>query len=297
MDLDETRTLLALAEEESVTGAAERLGVSRATVRRRLAALEERVGVALARSTESGVQLTAAGLVYARHAVGPVRELDAVAQLAERAGQEPSGYLDVALPVGASGRLGPIFVRRVLERWPRLHVRLRATSDPIAHLAHGADAAISLTLPSTGELVVQSIGRVTLGLYASERYVERCGKPRTLDDLADHTLMHAITDADARDLDGLERVAWPLKAGGEVRITPRILSTDAEFIRACVHDGMGIAVLPSYAALPLQRLLPRVIGDASTVWGVTTHAGAQLPRVRAGLEIATQILANTPSSD
>ena len=49
MDLDETRTLLALAEEGSVSGAAERMGVSRATVRRRLAALEARVGVSLAR--------------------------------------------------------------------------------------------------------------------------------------------------------------------------------------------------------------------------------------------------------
>ena len=139
MDLDETRTLLALAEEGSVSGAAERMGVSRATVRRRLAALEARVGVSLARSTEAGVELTAAGELYARHARAPVRELEAIGQLAERAGQDPAGTLDVALPVGASRRLGPLFVRRLLTAWPDLRVRLRATPDPVQHLSHGAE--------------------------------------------------------------------------------------------------------------------------------------------------------------
>lgn len=291
MDLDETRTLLALAEEGSVSGAAERLGVSRATVRRRLAALEERVGVSLARSTEAGVELTAAGEVYARHAAAPVRELEAVAQLAERAGQHPAGILDVALPVGASRRLGPLFVRRLLTAWPELRLRLRATPDPVKHLDYGADAALTLTLPTAGELVVQAVGRITTGLYGSADYVARMGKPRSLSDLAHHTLLHTILDADAdvHTLASQDQATWPLRDGGGVSVSPHILSTDNEFVQGCVADGMGIAVLPDYTAAGLVPLLPRLVGNANTVWAVTTHAGAHLPRVRAGIEVAAEL--------
>jgi DNA-binding transcriptional LysR family regulator len=294
VDLDETRTLLALADARSVSGAAERLGVSRATVRRRLAALEGRVGVSLARSTEAGVELTAAGALYARHAGGPVRELDAIGRLAERAGQDPTGCLDVAMPVGASRRLGPLFVRRLLDAWPDLRVRLRATPDPVSHLDSGADAALTLTLPATGELVVQAIGRITTGLYGSPAYVARAGKPRSLSDLTQHALMHTILDGDGdpQTLAERDEATWPLRDGGDVRVTPRILSTDNEFIQACVADGLGIAILPTYLGADLVPLLPRVVGNASTVWAVTTHAGAHLPRVRAGLQVAAQLFAD-----
>lgn len=294
MDLDETRTLLALAEEGSVSGAAERLGVSRATVRRRLAALEERVGVSLARSTEAGAELTAAGELYARHAAAPVRELEAIAQLAEQAGQDPAGVLDVALPVGASRRLGPLFARGLLTKWPELRMRMRATPDPVKHLDHGADAALTLTLPTGGELVVQAIGRITAGLYGSPDYVARMGKPRSLGDLAQHTLLHTILDADAtpHTLSEQSQVTWPLRDGGDVSVTPRILSNDNEFIQGCVADGMGISILPDYTAEGLVPLLPRLVGNATTVWAVTTHAGAHLPRVRAGIEVAAQLFAD-----
>ncbi|MBK6576181.1 MAG: hypothetical protein IPG17_08290 [Sandaracinaceae bacterium] len=74
-------------------------------------------------------------------------------------------------------------------------------------------------------------------------------------------------------------------------VTPRIHSTDNEFIQGCVADGMGIAILPDYAARGLVPLLSDAVGLAATVWGVTTRAGTHLPRVRAGLEVAAQLFA------
>lgn len=287
MDLDETRTLIVLAAEGSVSGAAARLGVSRATVRRRLAALEARVGVPLAGTTEAGVELTLAGEIYAEHAAGPVRELDAAADLALTAGHEPLGCLDVALPVGTAACLGPLFVRGLLATWPALRVRVRSSSHPVGELDDGADAALCMTLPPTGEWVTQSVGQAYTGLYASQRYLDRVGAPETIEALGDHTLLHTISAA--MESAGPE-VLWPLRAGGHVRVTPQAVSNDMEFIDACVRDGLGITLKPTFAAGELVPLLPELVGDQRTVWGVTTRAGAQLPRVRAAVEAASHIL-------
>ena len=117
---------------------------------------------------------------------------------------------------------------------------------------------------------------------------------RSLSDLAHHTLLHTILDADAdvHTLASQDQATWPLRDGGDVSVTPRILSNDNEFIQGCVADGMGISILPDYTAEGLVPLLPRLVGNATTVWAVTTHAGAHLPRVRAGIEVAAQLFAD-----
>ena len=121
----------------------------------------------------------------------------------------------------------------------------------------------------------------------------RAGKPRSLAELAQHTLLHTILDGhDPRAVGEHDEVSWPLREGGDVRVTPRVLSTDNEFIHSCVADGMGIAILPTFASEGLVPVLPRLVGSSSTVWAVTTRAGTHLPRVRAGLEVAAQLFSD-----
>jgi len=284
MDLDQTRALLAVASTGSISGAAQRLEVARPTIRRRLAALEEQLGTAVAVADESGVSLTEAGELYAAHAAGLVRDHDALRELVSHVGDEPRGRVDVALPIGLAGPLAPAFLKLALRRWPKLRFRIRSTVDPVAELYRGADGAITMSLPRDGDLVVRSLGRVRFGLYASPAYVREHGTPRNCAALEQHTLLHALVE-------GTPPVAWPLLSGGTVAVEPTVIASDAEFIRTCVDNGDGIGLLPSFAAPNLTPVLPTVIGSRRPLWTATTRAGAALPRLSHLMEASLAFLA------
>ena len=284
MDLDQTRALLAVAETGSISGAATELGVARPTIRRRLAALEQALGTAVAVADESGVTLTEAGRMYAEHGAALVRDHDALCELIGQNSDEPRGLIDVALPIGAAGPLAPAFLRLALQRWPKLRYRIRSTVDPVAEIYRGADAALTMSLPQTGDLVVRSLGRFRTGLYASASYIERHGAPRTSAALAEHTLLHALVE-------GSPPIEWPLLSGGTLAVEPTVIASDAEFIRTCVHDGDGIGLLPKFAALDLVPVLPTVVGTLQPLWSVTTRAGAAMPRLQQLLDASLEFLA------
>ena len=87
MNLDELRAFLAVAELGSMAAAAERLGLSRATLRRRVNALEARAGVDLFERDHQGARLTLAGAVLQRRGAALLDESQAL--LRSLSGYEP----------------------------------------------------------------------------------------------------------------------------------------------------------------------------------------------------------------
>lgn len=295
MDLDETRTLIALDTAGTVSAAAAQLQVSRATVRRRLAALEARVGVPLAISNDEGVVLTPAGALFVREALPHVRELDALADAAACAGREPMGCLDLSITAGAASPLGPRFAASLLERYPALTLRIRASANPLAELDRGADVAFAFKLPEQGEFRTRAVGSIGFGLYASTEYVERFGAPRSVKELREHPCLQTLTIAELSELPGVQTGSWPLRRGGVFEFVPRISSPDGAFIRACVLNGQGIGLLPPADAADLVPLLPRVVGVQQRIWAISTQSALLLPRVAACFEVAGALLDETQS--
>jgi len=111
MDLEERRAFLDVVETGSFLAAADSLGVSRTTLRRRVEALEARTGVPLLKSTSTGIVLTEAGTVLARRGRIMMQETNALLTTIREVGRAPSGVLRVALP----GALPPHLLART--RW------------------------------------------------------------------------------------------------------------------------------------------------------------------------------------
>lgn len=288
MDLSHAETLIALADTGSVTAAAEALGVARPTIRRRVRALEERVGRRLVIISGSGAAMTDAGALYVEHARPLARDHQTLMELVAHGEEHLSGLVHAALPTGAPGPMTPEFLAMALELWPNVRVHLRSTEDPVLEIYRGAQVAFSLTLPTDDELVVSSVGHVRFGLFASAAYLRRHPAPTSPAELEHHTLWHA-------SLGRLWPDHLPLCDGREHAITPRAKITDVSVVRAGVARGAAMGLLPEYMAEGLTQVLGREIGATRHVWCVTTRVGAELPTVR-HLQRAVREFLRTKSS-
>ncbi len=155
MDLEwnDVRLFLAVAEHGSLTEAARRLKVGQATVSRRLAELEERLGYALFQRGVEGATLTAQGehwLTPARHMAEWAGEL---AHAAERSDAEPSGVVRVSAPPGVAYDFVAPFARKLRERHPKLMLEVLSKVEYVDLTRREADLALRTRAPTQRDLV------------------------------------------------------------------------------------------------------------------------------------------------
>jgi DNA-binding transcriptional LysR family regulator len=183
---DEIRTAYHVARMGTVSGAAEVLGVHHATVIRHVDALEGRLGVKLFQRHARGYTATEAGLDLLQVAQATD---DQFAQLVSRIkgrGDEVTGELVVTSLPAISPLVSPVLVRFQQEN-PGLVVRF-ITGERVLRLEYG-EAHVAVRAgprPDQPDNVVQPFHHLRVGLFASESYVARKGRPATDADLADH---------------------------------------------------------------------------------------------------------------
>ncbi|MDP2579051.1 LysR family transcriptional regulator [Shimia thalassica] len=183
---DEIRTAYQVARMGTVSGAAEVLGVHHATVIRHIDALEAKLGVKLFQRHARGYTPTEAGEDMLR--VGKATD-DQFSQLEGRikgGGDAMSGELVVTSLESMSPLLVPVLTE-FQEAHPDIVVRY-LTGTRLFRLEYG-EAHVALRAgPAPEELdnVVQSLGRLEIGLFAGAAYIDKHGLPESEDDLAGH---------------------------------------------------------------------------------------------------------------
>lgn len=282
MDLEELRAFLAVVETGSFLGAERSLKMPRATVRRRVDALEARAGVSLIMKTRDGVTATEAGTVLAFRGREMIQEATALVASIREIGQEPSGMLRVALPVGLPPHaLVPAF-SAVREAYPRLSVHARFSSDPMSGLLDDVDVALHFG-PQTpsGPWLSFELLRLQEHLLAHPAYLARHGTPTTLEALRRHTLF-------AWESPGADPRVWPLRSGASFSVEPRLIASDIHVLRQCVLAGLGMALLPD-APLPdpgaddvgVVRVMGEEVGRTRALHAVVPKVLSEVPKVKA----------------
>ena len=126
MDLGDVRAFLEVADAGGVSPAARRLGVSKSIVSRRLARVEQALGVQLLSRTTHGAVLTEAGATFRGHAARMAAELDSAQEAISPAG-DLRGLLRIAAPASfGPTHLAPVFAE-LARRHPLLHVHARTS--------------------------------------------------------------------------------------------------------------------------------------------------------------------------
>lgn len=248
-----------VAELGSFSRAAEKLGLPKSTVSRRLAGLEQRLGERLLLRTTRRQTMTEFGLLLLEHARQVVAEVDAVAALSEHRQSAPSGRLRVSMPSDFANLLLADALAVFAATHRGIVLELDLSPRRVDLLGEGFDVAIRVGgLPDDAMLAARRLSKLTIGLYASAGYLAEIGHPASPEDLVRHNAVGLL------GLNG-EPVIWTLRCG-EVRwegLPPgRIIANSPEFLIHMARAGAGIAAVPDAFALAdvrkglLHRVLP-----------------------------------------
>lgn len=189
LDWDHYRTLLAVLQEGSQSGAARALGVSQPTVGRHIESLEQAAGKPLFLRSHQGLLPTETALSMRAHAETMAASAAALARTASAAGDAPEGKVRISASEVIGLEVLPPILAGLQERYPRLTIEL-SLSDAIEDLLkQEADIAVRMVAPTQGALVSRRIGDIPLGFHAHRRYLERHGTPESVEELASHRLI------------------------------------------------------------------------------------------------------------
>jgi DNA-binding transcriptional LysR family regulator len=272
-----------IVEAKSLSRAAAELGVPRATIGRRLARLEERLGVRLLRRTTRALALTDAGDAFYRHAR---IVLDAVEQ-AEASVRTSDKVVRGTLRVATPPMLDPSFNALVCDfarAYPEVRIYIDGSSRYVDLLREGYDVALRAGTELEPGLVARTLSRTSAVAVAAPAYLAASGTPRKARDLRTHRCLVGMQG-------GLAQTHWPKAGGGKISVEGSLVSNDITLLIDAAVRGLGIAVLPTLLVGELLecgalvRVLPQLINAESRVSVVYQEKELLPPQVRAFIDV------------
>lgn len=232
-----------VVEEGSLSAGARALGMPIATVSRRIAELEDKLGAELLLRSPRGLTLTDTGQTYV---AACRRILEEVAEAERNASGEftaPRGVLTMTAPI-VFGRLHVLpAVTAFLRAFPDVDVRLELTDRPVNLHEEHLDLAVRIGPLADSMFIARRVGEVRRIVCASPGYLDQRGRPETPADLA--------------KLDGISFLGltspqdWRFGAGRQERTVPvhsRLVVNTAEAAIDAAVDGLGFTRVLSYQA-------------------------------------------------
>ncbi len=303
MNLSDLHTFSLVGATGTISGAAQRLGVPKSTVSRRVRRLEDALGTELLRRTARSVTLTKAGEALLRRTQPALQELENAKQALLQSDTEPSGTLRLTTtPSFGQSHEVIACVREFGVTYPKIRVDMVLTMRVVNLIEEGFDVGLLLhptgELPGSALLMSRHLLNFRWGIYGSPDYLSQMGAPESVEELEDHRMaIHPVVDRAAKqpwhrkgqptsDQLGFDGARW--------------LVDDSVALERLALAGAGLVVLETMAADPLVtkgeliRVLPeyeRQSGTASLVWPASRHLA---PRVRAFIQCAVEHFAGEP---
>jgi DNA-binding transcriptional LysR family regulator len=282
-----------VADAGSFSRAAERMGLPKSSVSRRITLLEEKLGERLMLRTTRRLALTEFGLQLLAHARQVADEVDAAAALAQHRQERPSGRLRVTMPGDFANVLLVDMLPAFAARYPAVSLDLDLSPRRVDLLAENFDVAIRMgQLPDDTLLAARRVAVFSNSLYAAPSYLARHGEPASPEELAGHEALRLL------GRDG-EAAVWTLINGSErwEGVPPgRTTANSPELLMKFALAGAGIAAVPDYLAADNVRsgVLQRVLHDwnlpSHTAWAVFPGRRLMPAKTRAFIDMLEQAL-------
>lgn len=294
--LDAAAIFVRVVEAGSLRAAARNLGMPKSSVSRRLAALEQDLGVRLLQRTTRRLSLTDAGTAYLRGATQALSALSEAADTARNLHAEPKGALRVTAPVSFGTQVAPGLVSRFLQRYPEVSLTLELTDRFVDLVTEGFDVAVRAGVLPDSSLIAYRLATAQIVTAASPRYLAAHGTPRAPDDVSDHAcLLHGTSTTGRWSF--LEK-----RSLRNVTVHGRFASTSFALLARAAEEGYGLVRLPLLAASAslesgaLVRVLERFDPPEVAMHAVVPSRQHVPAKVRAFIEEVEAELATLPES-
>lgn len=293
MNLNDLRLFIRVVETGSFTAAADTLNVQKSTISRRIAQLEDNLGVRLIQRTTRKLKLTSEGWELFNRSQSLISQLELVRDEIAADSNELRGRLRMTMPT----ELGIMMMSDVIASFIRLHPQLEVdvelSTRTVDLVEDGMDLALRIGPLPDSSMIARKIVRLGRGLYASPDYLQRHQPPATPSDLARHQCITLVKPFDPWRFEDWHQ-GEPASYGGQLR------TNSLTFAREMALEGIGIARMPRVFAGNLvdEGRLVEVLTDfpmpPTEINAIYSSRRNLTPRVRAFLDHMMEQLANHP---
>lgn len=292
----EMTAFVSAVEKGGFSAAARSLGLTPSALSKLVSRLEDRLGARLLHRTTRRLQLTPEGETFFNRAQRILSAIEeAEAEVSESAAS-PRGTL--RLHSGSAfgmHQLAPA-IPRFIARHPDIHLDITISDAPLAPMEEGIDLAIRIGPLDESSMVARRICNLQRVICAAPAYLERCGTPRTPDDLQQHNCLWITS------LPALRR--WPFDTDEGIRVVHvggNVVANTAETVLQLAVAGVGITRLTDIIvgdAIARGELLP-ILTDWHHAEPVPLYAtypsGRHLaPKVKAMVDFLVEEFGGTP---
>ena len=289
-DLNAVGCFAKVVELESFRAAAAALGIPKSTLSRKVAELEDTLGVRLLERTTRRLRLTDAGRAYHQRIAPALDALREAEHAVEEQNAKPSGSLKLTMTMeGGQAVLAPILAE-YLTRYPEVQLQVELTDRRVDLVEEGFDVAIRTGALPNSTLIAKRLSLVgSFRAYASPSYLARRGTPRHPRELGKHDCL--VMSAQSTPL------TWSFQHRGKalpIKVRAYAEANSFTLLRDLAAAGHGIARLPDYLASQLpQSDEPRELRELLSgfapppmPWHVVYPSSRHLsPKVRAFVDL------------
>ncbi|MFC6338755.1 LysR family transcriptional regulator [Pseudomonas sp. CCM 7891] len=286
-DLNDLYYFAKVVEAGGFAAAGRLLGVPKSRLSRRIAELEERLGVRLLQRTTRQLTLTAVGERYLRHCQAMLLEAEMADEAVASMSSEPRGRLRVSCPAAMAQHMLPTVVARFLAAYPLVQLEMMVVNRRVDLVAESIDVALRVREQGDEDplLVTRRLRQAQTAMVASPEFVRN----RQINSLEDLKQLPVLGALEADRLVHL-RILDPQGNAQDLVMEARLGIDDFLVRKACAIAGLGFTVLPmmyceeELASGQLVQLLPEWSLPGGWLQAVYPHRRGVLPAIRAWID-------------
>lgn len=241
MNVTDILVFVRVVQAGSFSKAAQRLGMPVSTVSRRVAELEDELGVSLLFRTTRSLKITEAGQAYFEHGRNIAAEIEKAEGLASGLQSTPQGTLKITASTDFGNQFLGKIVCEFLKAHPRVRVDIELTERLVDLIDEGFDLGIRMGELNDSSHMARKIGMLYMQVYASPDFLKTFGEPKTPSELSKLECIQFTAETPFDE--------WSLKNAkteAKIAVKGRVAANNMALIRDFALSGEGLALMPHF---------------------------------------------------